>query len=130
MRRQASIEAKGDEPMKYKSVQGLFGQTIHYDENGNKVGESWPGLFGGENHYDQDGTFIGSSERGLIADRVHYDADHQRIGETYTGLFGSKEHYGQDGKIGSSWDGLTGTNTYLNQDLFGEDKGDKDPWDI
>lgn len=29
------------------SRKGLFGDIIHYDNNGKKVGESRPGLFGG-----------------------------------------------------------------------------------
>lgn len=116
--------------MKYTSIEGLFGQTIHYDENGNKVGESWPSLFGGEEHYDTNGNFIGSSERGLFADRVHYDANYNHVGETYTGLFGSKQHYGTSGKIGSSWQGIAGTESYMNDDFFGDDADAADPFDF
>ena len=49
-------------PKHYTSVDGLFGQKIHYDENGNYAGESWPGLFEGSmEHYDVNGQYAGYS---------------------------------------------------------------------
>lgn len=46
-------------PKHYTSVDGLFGQKIHYDENGNYAGESWPGLFEGSlEHYDANEQYI------------------------------------------------------------------------
>ena len=74
-----------------KSIKGLFGQTIHY-EDGIKVGESWSGLLSGsQNHYDAEGRYIGYSDRGMIADLVHHDEHGNYIGETHTGLFGQKK---------------------------------------
>ena len=106
-----------------KSVKGLFGQTIHY-ENGVKVGESWPGLFEGSmNHYDASGKYAGYSDRGLIADQVHHDADGRYINETTRGLFGQKKHYSADhGYVGETWDGLFGDTT----DLFAQDTDSED----
>lgn len=33
------------------SRNGFMGQTIHYDANGNKIGESVKNFWGGQNHY-------------------------------------------------------------------------------
>ena len=42
--------------MAIDTIEGLFGEKIHY-KDGEKIGESWPGLFGGSwNHYDADGN--------------------------------------------------------------------------
>jgi len=92
-----------------KSIKGLFGQIIHY-EDGSKVGESWPGLFSGtQKHYDASGRYIGYSSPGMIADLVHYDAHGNYIGETHTGLFGQKKHYSTDhGYIGKTWEAFSG----------------------
>ena len=68
---------------KIHSVHGLFGTTIHYDENGNKVGKSVQGFFGGENHYDADGNCVGSSAPGIFADQIHYDANGNKVGDRF-----------------------------------------------
>ena len=41
------------------SRKGLFGSTIHYDENGKVAGKIRPGLFGSTNHYDNTGRYVG-----------------------------------------------------------------------
>ena len=46
---------------------GLFGDIIHYDENGKKIGVSKKGLFGNYKEYDADGNKIGHSDPTLIA---------------------------------------------------------------
>ena len=98
-----------------KSVKGIFGQTIHY-EDGVRIGESWPGLFeGSQNHYDATGKYVGYSDRGLIAEQVHYNEHGGYIGETHTGLFGQEKHYSTDrGFVGETWDSsLFGESTYF-----------------
>ena len=97
-----------------KSIKGLFGQTIHY-EDGIKIGESWPGLLSGsQKHYDANGRYIGYSDRGLIADLVHHDEHGNYIGETHTGLWGQKNHYSADqGYVGETWNGFIGDTTEL-----------------
>ncbi len=38
------------------SREGFFGEIIHYDNKGHKIGESWPSFFGGGyNNYDNKG---------------------------------------------------------------------------
>ena len=97
-----------------KSIKGLFGQIIHYEDS-IKVGESWPGLFNGSlNHYDADGRYVGYSDRGMIADLVHHDEHGDYLGETRTGLFGQKKHYSADqGYVGETSDDFIGNTTDL-----------------
>lgn len=72
---------------KIKSIKGLFGQTIHY-EDGIKVGESWPGLFSGtQKHYDTSGRYVGHSSPGMIEDLVHHDKHSKYISETHRPLW-------------------------------------------
>ena len=40
------------------SRKGFFGETIHYDANGRKIGESRPNFWGGVDHYDANGTLV------------------------------------------------------------------------
>ncbi len=110
-------------PKHYTSVDGLFGQKIHYDENGNYAGESWPGLFEGSyEHYDANGMYAGYSDPGLFADQVHYRFDGQYLGETWSDtISGHKIHYDANGRAGDSWDTLLGTDTDLDNDLFSGD---------
>lgn len=108
-----------------KSVKGLFGQIIHY-ENGVKVGESWPGLFKDSyDHYDANGGYVGYSDPGLIAEHIHRDAHGGYVGETHEGFFGAKTHYGADRRYaGGSWDGFTGVTTELTKDSGASDAFD------
>lgn len=100
-----------------KSIKGLFGQIIHY-EDGVKVGESWPGLFSGtQKNYDASGRYVGYSSPGMIADLVHYDEHGKHIGSTCTGLFGQKKHYSANGGyIGATCDGFTRDTTDIADD--------------
>ena len=104
------------------SVDGLFGQKLHYDEMGNLVGESWPGLFEGSwEHYDQNG-YAGYSTPGLFADQVHHNANGQYVGDTWSGIADEhKIHYDTKGYAGDSWDTLTGSSTDLNDDAYMDD---------
>ena len=66
---------------------GLFGGTVHYDENGRKTGTSWPGVFGGTNHYDQEGKKIGSSWPGLLFGTNTYDKQGNKVQKSYPSVF-------------------------------------------
>ena len=90
-----------------KSVKGLFGQLIHY-EDGINVGESWPGLFEGSyEHYDANGKYAGYSDPSIVADLIHHDEHGGYDGATYTGLLGEKKHYSAErGYVGATWKGL------------------------
>ena len=100
-----------------KSVKGLFGQLIHY-EDGIKTGESWPGFFeGSSDHYDANGKYAGYSDPGIVADLIHYDKHGVYAGTTYTGLLGEKKHYSAErGYVGESWEGLVNETTVLTDD--------------
>lgn len=47
------------------SRKGFFGETIHYDANGKKVGESRKNFWGGTNHY---GSGSSSNRHSAFAD--------------------------------------------------------------
>ena len=99
-----------------ETIDGFFGEKIHY-KNGERVGESWPGLFGGSyNHYDTEGVCVGHSDVGVFADEVHYDENYNRLGCSYRGLFGTTHHYDDDGYCGYSIDKPLSTGTYLFDD--------------
>ena len=98
---------------KIETVEGLFGQKVHY-KDGKVIGESWPGLFGGSwNHYDADGNRIGSSQPGLFTDLVHYDPAGQEAGTSSRDLLGGMNHYDADGYAGHTRDTLYGQTTEL-----------------
>lgn len=83
---------------------GLFGGTVHYDENGRKTGTSWPGVFGGTNHYDQEGNKVGTSWPGLMGGTRHYDSEGKKIGSSWPGLlFGTNTYDKQGNKVQKSY---------------------------
>ena len=100
-----------------KSVKGLFGQLIHY-EDGIKTGESWPGLFEGSyEYYDANSKYAGYSDPGIVADLVHHNKHGGYAGTTYTGLLGEKKHYStKHGYVGETWEGFFGETTALMDD--------------
>lgn len=100
----------------WKSIKGLFGQTIHY-KDGVKVGESWDGFIPGtKNHYDANGSYVGHSDPGFIADQVHFDQYGSKVGESWTDDFGTTRHYADSGRVGTSFDGLTGSTSLFDDD--------------
>jgi len=54
------------------SRKGFFGETIHYDNNGNKTGHSQQGFWGQTNHYDSNGHKVGESTRSFWGGTNHY----------------------------------------------------------
>ena len=102
---------------KITTIEGLFGEKLHYDENGNKVGESWPGLFGGSyDHYDENGKYAGYSDPGIISDYNHYDAGNHRVGSSQRGVFGGYNHYDNDGYKGHTIEGIFDSVTEIEDD--------------
>ena len=101
-----------------KSIKGLFGQLIHY-EDGRYAGESWPGLNKGSYvHYDTNGKYIGRFDPGVVADLVHHDGYGGYAGTTHTGILGEKKHYSSDGVyIGETREGLISETTALTDDF-------------
>ena len=43
-----------------------WGRLVHYDENGNKIGESRPSFWGGYDNYDASGNKIGETHHGFF----------------------------------------------------------------
>ena len=51
------------------SREGFFGEIIHYDSKGNKIGESRPGFWGDTySNYDAKGNKIGETRPGLFGE--------------------------------------------------------------
>ena len=56
------------------SREGFFGEIIHYDSKGNKIGESRPGFWGDTySNYDAKGNKIGETRPGLFGEYNTYD---------------------------------------------------------
>ena len=113
----------------FKSIKGFFGQTIHY-RDGIKVGETRDGLIPGtKNHYDTNGAYVGHSDPGFFADQVHYNQHGGRIGESWTDDFGTTRHYDSRGRVGTSFNGVIGETSYMDDDadtLFDQSFGADD----
>lgn len=76
----------------YTSSSGM--KTVHYDENGNKVGESWRSASGGRvTHYDANGNKTGVSYDNQHGRMTHYDSDGNRTGTSYGNSSGRIRHY-------------------------------------
>ena len=120
---------KGETMSIWKSIKGLFGQTIHY-KDGIKVGETWDSFIPGtKKHYNVDGSYIGSSSAGFLADEVHHDQYGRRIGESWTDAFGTTRHYDNNGRVGTSYDGFCGVTSDIMdgaEDIFDQSEYDCD----
>lgn len=91
------------------SRKGFFGETIHYDADGNRVGESRKNFAGGYDHFDSNGNKIGSSHKNFVGGVNHYDADGENCGSSNRGFWGQTNHYDAQGnKFGESNRNFTG----------------------
>lgn len=97
------------------SREGFFGEIIHYDSKGHKIGESRPSFFGGYNNFDNKGHKIGETRPGFFGYNT-YDNHGHKTGSSSPGLFGTN-HYDSSGhKIGTTVPSFIGTKTYGNGD--------------
>ena len=100
------------------SRRGAFGNIIHYDEKGRKIGTSSPSIFGGYTNYDEKGRKTGYSSPSIFGGYKHYDGKGRKIGYSDPNLFGGYNHYNDRGrKTGESTPGLFGS--YRNSDNQG-----------
>ena len=85
------------------SREGFWGETIHYDADGNKVGESRKNFAGGYDHYDANGNKVGSSHQNFWGGVNHYDTNGEKSGSSYQGFWGQTNHFDAEGeKVGES----------------------------
>ena len=98
------------------SREGFFGEIIHYDSKGHKIGESWPSFFGGGyNNYDNKGNKTGETRPGFFGYNT-YDNHGHKTGSSSPGLFGTN-HYDSSGhRTGTTVPSFIGTKTYGNGD--------------
>lgn len=68
------------------SRRGFFGEIIHYDAKGHKVGHSDVGFLGGINHYDELGYMINHTEP-VFSEEYHYDSKGKRTENSFFELF-------------------------------------------
>ena len=89
---------------KYTTQPGLFGVTLYFDLNGNKVGESRPrGILDRLDYYDKQGKLKAYSEKAPLGQRVYYDARGNKIGTSGPGMLESIIYYDNCGrKVGIS----------------------------
>ena len=82
---------------------GFFGETIHYDANGNKIGETRRNFWGSYDHFDVNGNKIGTSRREFFGGMDHFDNDGNKTGHSHRGFFGEINHHNAQGdKVGES----------------------------
>lgn len=95
------------------SIKGFFGETIHYDSNGNKIGESRPNFWGGVDHFDANGNKTGHSEKSFFGGMNHYDNNDNKTGHSQQGFWGQTNHYDNHGnKTGESTRDFLGGSHY------------------
>ena len=78
----------------YTSASGA--KTTHYDEDGNKIGESWRSPAGQITHYDADGNKTGTTFTNSYGRMSHYDNDWNKTGNSQTMHSGQVRHYDND----------------------------------
>ena len=78
----------------YTSASGA--KTTHYDENGNKIGESWKSPAGRITHYDADGNKTGTSYVNKYGRMSHYDNNWNKTGNSQIMHKGQVRHYDND----------------------------------
>lgn len=95
----------------YTSLSGM--KTVHYDEAGNKIGESWTSASGGQiTHYDADGNKTGVSYKSPSGHMTHHDSDWNKTGHSQITHSGQVKHYDtQYNKTGESNQGFFSMNT-------------------
>ena len=94
---------------KTRSHKGFWGQTIHYDKNGNKTGETWRNATGGRTHYDAHGNVTGKSYKNFWGGMTHYDTNMNPIGKSYRNWYDGTTHYDNEmNEIGRTHRSVTG----------------------
>lgn len=97
-----------------KTYKNFWGGYNHYDEHGNKIGESRKNFWGGYDNYDSRGNKVGSSTSNFWGGYTERDAGGNKIGSSNPNFWGGYNHYNERGsKIGESDPNLLGGyNTY------------------
>ena len=84
---------------KYIARKGLFGVTLFYDTQENKVGEGRPiGLLEKIEYYDAHGNKRGYSEIRPLGIRQYYDANGNKTGTSGPGMLGTVIYYDNNGR--------------------------------
>lgn len=84
-----------------KSIKTLFGSVVHYNERGEKVGESLDGFFPEQKiHYDNDGNYLGRTDPGLLRKTsITKDQNNNVVITSSENLDGSYRHLDNDHRV-------------------------------
>lgn len=96
-----------------KSYTNRHGRTVHYDDRGQKIGESYQSASGRQvTHYDGEGRRTGRSYGDPNRRLTHYDGDGNRTGTSYTASPGRMRHYDAAGNhTADTWKSFFGAAT-------------------
>ena len=83
MKLEVHVEGENFMPKKVRSVKNFWGETVHYDEHGKKIGVSRPNFWGGTNHYDASGDKVGESHKNFWGGETHRDTHGNKVGESH-----------------------------------------------
>ena len=99
--------------MKIHSIEGMFGNIIHFDDEGNVAGESIPGVIPGTyTHYGSDGEALAVTRPGLFDDMYHSDMSGELIGSSAPNIIPFCTNYNAEGeRIGETTVGFPGFDT-------------------
>lgn len=100
------------------SFRGFWGQTKHYDNQGNFKGQSNRNFWGGRTHRDADFNVKGYSYRNFWGGYTRYDKDMNKIGYSYKNFWGGINYFDKDMNLtGSSYRNFFGgRNNYDRRD--------------
>ena len=106
----ASSLFSSHEHKQFTTVDGPFGDKLHFDENGNYAGRSVPtGSNGSMVHFDANGNYAGRSDPGLFGGAmIHTNANGDYAGQSAPGPFGNTIHSGKNGEAGVTENGAFG----------------------
>lgn len=106
------------------SYRGFWGQTKHFDNNGNLRGESYRNFWGGRTHRDPNFNVTGYSYRNFWGGYTRYDKDMNKIGYSFRNFWGGIDYFDEDmNRTGSSYRNLWGGSNYYDR----RDEMDQEP---
>ena len=79
---------------KYTTQPALFGITLYFDLQGNKIGEARPrGMLDRIDYFDRHGNLKGYSEKAPLGQRIYFDSNGNKTGTSGPGMLESIIYY-------------------------------------
>lgn len=97
----------------FHSIRTALGTIIHYNDRGEKIGESREGFLSDSlRHYDASGNYIGRTDPGFLPNSfVTRDSDDEKLFSSSESINGSFVHRDDNIEIGRTNTSLLGTST-------------------